>query len=515
MEQETRRRGRAGGRGARQAADSKSATRSLAYRQLRHPYEPQSIFGADEINSIHKTALRVLEELGMKILLPEAREIFAKAGAKVVDEMVFIGSDIIDEALKTAPASFKLHAANPEREQIYETGALLFMAGAGCPNATDNERGRRPGDLQAFEETLKLQQAFDAIHLLGPSVEPQDVPIHLRHYAMTRAQLAYTDKPMFIYARGRDQVFQSMEMIQTALELSDDDVAGQIWGWTNINSNSPRMLDNPMAQGIIDFARMGQLSVITPFCLAGAMAPITVSGALTLQHAEALAGIALAQMANPGAPVSYGGFSSNVDMKSGSPAFGTPEHVKMQVGAGQLARHVGLPWRSASGAASNTCDMQAATETDMAIWGGLMGNATLMIHAAGWLEGGLSFGYEKFINDLECIQSVAELAQPTSGSDAEIGFDALQEVDPGGHFFATAHTMARYQDAFYQPLVADLNNFGSWEEAGSLTSTDRATQVWKQTLSDFKAPAGCDERVARVEDLISKGTEAGGAAPLD
>lgn len=429
--------------------------------------------------------------------------------------MVFIGRDIVAEALKNAPASIRLRAANPKREQVYETGALLLMSGAGCLNATDMERGRRPGDLQAFEETLKLQQAFDAIHLLGPSVEPQDVLINLRHYEMTRAQLAYTDKPMFIYARGRGQVYQSMEMIQTALQLSDSDANQQVWGWTNINSNSPRMLDNPMAQGIIDFAQMGQLSVITPFCLAGAMASITVSGALTLQHAEVLAGIVLAQMAKPGVPVSYGGFSSNVDMKSGSPAFGTPEHVKMQVGAGQLARHIGLPWGSASGAASNTCDMQAATETGMAIWGGLMGNATLTIHAAGWLEGGLSFGYEKFINDMECIQSVAELAQPTSGAEAEIGFDALIEVDPGGHFFATAHTMERYKDAFYESLVSDLDNFGRWEENGALSSADRATQVWKKTLSDFTPPEGCGERVARIQDLISKGTAAGGAPPLD
>jgi trimethylamine---corrinoid protein Co-methyltransferase len=515
MERETKRRGRAGGRGARQASAAKPNTRSTAYRQLRHPYTPQVIFDETEIDRIHETALQVLEELGMKILLPEARDRLKQAGARVEEDMVFIGRDIVAEALRTAPASFRLRAANPDREQVYETGALLFMAGAGCPNATDHVRGRRPGDLQAFEETLKLQQSFNAIHMLGPSVEPQDVPIHLRHYAMTRAQLAYTDKPMFIYARGRAQVFQSLEMIQTALDLSDDEVAGQVWSWTNINTNSPRMLDNPMAQGIIDFARLGQLSIITPFCLAGAMAPITVAGALTLQHAEALAGITLAQVARPGAPVSYGGFSSNVDMKSGSPAFGTPEHVKMQIGAGQLARHVGLPWRSASGAASNTCDMQAATETDMALWGGLMGNATLLIHAAGWLEGGLSFGYEKFINDLECLQSIAELSRPTSGSADEIGLDALREVNPGGHFFATAHTMDRYQDAFYEPLVADLSNFGSWQENGGLSSADRATEVWKRTLADFKAPEGCEAREARVADLIERGTAAGGAAPLD
>jgi trimethylamine--corrinoid protein Co-methyltransferase len=202
-------------------------------------------------------------------------------------------------------------------------------------------------------------------------------------------------------------------------------------------------------------------------------------------------------------------------MKSGSPAFGTPEHVKMQIGAGQLARHIGLPWRSASGAASNTCDMQAATETDMAIWGAMMANATLTIHAAGWLEGGLSFGYEKFINDIEALQTVAELCGPTPATTAEIGFDAIADVAPGGHFFATDHTMQRYQSAFYQPLVADLTNFGSWEAAGGQSSAQRATGIWKQTLANFQPPVGGAEAAARIDDYIASHTQAGGAPPVE
>lgn len=502
------------GRTARQAPET-GASRSEAYRQLRHPYTPQTIFSGDEVARLHDTALRVLEELGIRVLLPEARDLFAAAGARVDDDMVFVGRDIVEAALASAPRSIRLRAANPAREQVYEPGALLFMAGSGCPNVTDLTRGRRPGSLQAYEETIRLQQSFDVIHLLGPSAEPQDVPVPERHYQMMRAQLANADKPMCIYARGRAQVMQSMEMIQLGLNLSDDEMREGAWAWTVINSNSPRMLDVPMAQGIIDFARLGALSIITPFCLAGAMAPITVAGALTLQHAEALAGIALSQLARAGAPVSYGGFSSNVDMKSGSPAFGTPEHVKMQVGAGQLARHIGLPWRSASGAASNTCDMQAANETSMAVWGAVMANATLTIHAAGWLEGGLTFGYEKFINDLEVLQSIAELCVPTSGSAAEIGFEAIADVEPGGHFFATPHTMERYRDAFYQPLVADLTNFGGWEEAGAQTSAQRATEVWTRTLSEFKAPSHGPESEARVAQFIRDGIAAGGASPVE
>ena len=506
---------RSGGRKARQTEAQPDEHRSHGYRQLRHSFAPQQVFSDDEIHNIHDTALRVLEELGIMTLLPEAREIYAAAGARVADEMVFIGRDIVAAALATAPSTIRLRAANPAREQRYENGTLMFTAGAGCPNVTDLERGRQPGSLETYAEAIRLQQSFDVIHKLGPSAEPQDVPTHLRHYAMIQTQLANADKPLFIYARGRKQVQQSLEMIQLGLNLTEADMGAGVWATTVINSNSPRLLDNPMAQGIIDMARLGQMSIITPFCLAGAMAPITVAGALTLQHAEALAGITLAQLARPGAPVSYGGFSSNVDMKSGAPAFGTPEHVKMQLGAGQLARHIGLPWRSASGAASNTPDMQAATETNMSIWGGLMSNATLVIHAAGWLEGGLSFGYEKFINDIEALQIVAELCAPTPGNDAEIGFDAIAEVDPGGHFFASAHTMERYQSAFYQPLVADLTNFGGWEEAGGLTSAQRATAIWKRTLAEFVPPQGASEAAGRIEAYIAHKTEAGGAPPVE
>ena len=499
----------------RGSSEPQHTKRETGYNRLRHPYSPQTVFSEDETHAVHDTALRVLEELGIKVLLPEARDLLKAGGARIEDEMVFIGRDIVEAALQTAPKSIRLRARDPEKEQDYENGSMLFGAGAGCPNATDRIRGRRPGSLEAYEEALKLAQSFDVIHIFGPCAEPQDVPVHLRHYDLMRAQMEFGSKPMFVYARGRAQVEESFDMVRIGLGLTDDAFANGVWCKTVINSNSPRMLDRPMAQGIIDFARAGQMSIITPFCLAGAMAPITVAGALTLQHAEALAGITLAQLARSGAPVSYGGFSSNVDMKSGSPAFGTPEHVKMQIGAGQLARLIGLPWRSASGSASNIADMQAATETNMAVWGAMMANATLTIHAAGWLEGGLTFGYEKFINDVEALQIVAELCQKPTANDAEIGFDAIADVEPGGHFFATQHTMERYQTEFYQPVVADLSNYGLWEESGGKTSGDRATDIWQQVLRDFERPTGGAESADRLQDYISERTARGGAAPID
>src|SRR5206468_7224430 len=210
---------------------------------------------------------------------------------------------------------------------------------------TDIDRGRRPGTLADLEDLIRLAQSFDVIHLQGPHVEPQDIEQRFRHYAINRAQLILSDKVPFLYARGSAQVADGFEMIRLARGLSEAEFCTGVHCYTVINTNSPRQLDIPMAQGIIDFAKAGQVSIITPFCLAGAMAPITVAGALTLQHAEALAGLTLAQIVRPGAPVVYGSFSSNVDMKSGAPAFGTPEHVKATLGAGQLARFIGLPWR--------------------------------------------------------------------------------------------------------------------------------------------------------------------------
>ena len=504
-------------RQGREARRTAAPARVTNYRRLRHPFAPQRVLSEDAVAAIHETALRVLEELGIVVLLPEARMIYARGGA-IVDEgtgLVRIGREIVAAALAAAPRSIRIRAANPARELVYEEGALIFSPGAGCPNTQDRVRGRRPGCLQTYEETLKLQQSFDVIHKLGPSSEPQDVPTPFRHYATMRAQLTLSDKPLFVYARGRRQIGDSFEMVRLANGLSDEEFSGGAWCTTVINTNSPRQIDRPMAEGIIDFARAGQLSIITPFCLAGAMAPVTVEGALVLQHAECLAGITLAQLARSGAPVSYGGFSSNVDMKSGAPAFGTPTHIRMAIGTGQLARHIGLPWRSAAGSAANVADMQAAGENHMGLWACLMANATLTIHAAGWLEGGLSFGYEKFINDVEALQIIADLCQPLGQTEADLGWEALADVQPGGHFFATPHTMERFDRAFYAPLVADLANFGTWEAAGGKTATERATAIWQGLLAGFRPPEGAEGRGERIAGFVARRAAEGGAPPPD
>lgn len=504
-------------RGGRRGGRERNDAVTPGYGVLRHAFAPQDGFSADEIAAMHDTALRVLEELGIRVLLNEARAILRQAGALVDDgtQMVRIGRDLVSEALRVAPRSIRLRAADPSHERQFEPGAMLFMAGAGCPNVTDRQRGRRAGSRESFVETLRLQESFDVIHMHGPSAEPQDVPIQFRHYALMEDQLVNGSKPLFVYSRGRGQVEEAFEMIRLARGLDEAAFRDGVWATTVINTNSPRQIDVPMARGIIDFARAGQLSLITPFCLAGAMAPVTVAGALVLQHAEALAGIVLAQMAAAGAPVAYGGFSSNVDMKSGSPAFGTPEHIRANLGSGQLARFIGLPWRSATGAAANVADAQGATETVMALWGAVLAQATVTVHAAGWLEGGLSFGYEKFICDVEALQVIAELSRRAPADAAALAFDAIAEVPPGGHFFGAGHTMERYQTAFYTPLVADLSNHGAWTEAGAMRADERATAIWQKVLADYVPPRACDGAAGRLARWVADRRQSGGMAPED
>ncbi len=501
------------GRGASASATSK---RAVNYSQLRNPFPAMTVFSEDEITNMHHTALRILEELGVRVLLPEARQILATGGARVDEDsqMVHIGRDMVEAAIASAPKSIACKAGARARDITMELGCLTFQPGAGCPHATDLERGRRPGTGRDFRELTQLTHHFDVFQMVSPLVEPQDIPTNLRHYFTVEAQLTLTDKFPFIFSRGTPQVMDSFEMLKEFRGLSDAAFAADAHCYTIINTNSPRTLDIPMAQGLIDFARHGQMPIVTPFTLMGAMAPITVAGAITLSHAEVLAAITLNQLVRPGAPICYGTFTSNVDMKSGAPALGTPAHFQASLAAGQLARFLGLPWRSAAGSAANLNDVQAANETQMGLWGCLLAGASIIIHSAGWLEGGLSISYEKLITDVEVLNMIAELCAGASAGPDEIGFDtALREVDPSGHFFATSQTMARYDTAFYEPIVHDYANFGTWTERGAQDASTRATAVWKDILAADTRPELDGARVEALQAFIEKRTAEGGAPP--
>ena len=505
----------AGGRRGRRRGAAPAAVRQVDYHNLRNPFPPVAILSGDEIEGLHQAALEVLETLGIKVLLPQARGLLRGGGALVDEgtEMVRIGREMVAAALASAPRVIPVRGGVRHRDIELAPGRLVFQPGAGAPHATDLKRGRRPGSNRDFRELVRLTQHFDVLQMMPPLVEPQDVANNIRHYALMEAQLVLSDKVPFVFARGTPQVLESFEMLRDFRGLTDAEFHAGARCYTIINTNSPRTLDVPMAQGLIDFARAGQVAIVTPFTLMGAMAPITVAGAMTLSHAEALAAITLNQLAQPGAPVVYGTFTSNVDMKSGAPAFGTPEHFKANLVAGQLARRIGLPWRSATGSAANINDVQAAGETQFGLWGCLMAGATVVIHAAGWLEGGLTVSYEKLITDLEILQMVAELCAPTGAGAEEIAIEALAEVAPGGHFFGAAHTMARYQTAFYEPLVRDLSNFGTWSERGGIDASRRATGIWQDILAGETGPQVDPAARARLDAYIAARTAAGGALP--
>jgi trimethylamine--corrinoid protein Co-methyltransferase len=508
-------RGRHGAR--RREAGTLAAEGRPRTRQLRNPYRPIEQFSAEEIEAIHETSMTILEEFGLRILHPEARARLAAAGAAADEDSHRVRFDRgwIAEQIAGVPRVVALHARNPDRGVEVGGNAVAFATVGGPPHFSDLEGGRQPGTLAAFSDFLRLAQTYDVVHLLGPAVEPLEVDTALRHLEVTHAQLTLSDKVPFVYCRGRGQVADALEMVRIARGVTPDVFRRQSSCYTVVNSNSPLQLDVPMCQGIIDFAEAGQLMILTPFTLAGAMAPVSLPGALAQQNAEALAGIALAQVVSPGAPVAYGGFTSNVDMRSGAPAFGTPEYVKAAFGTGQLARRYGLPWRSSNATASNAPDAQAVYEAQMSLWGALMGGSNLLMHGAGWLEGGLTASFEKFIIDVEMLRMFAALFEPVPCNDAELALEAVREVGPGGHYFGCAHTLERYEHAFYAPMLSDWRNHGSWQEDGAVDATRRAHRLYKQALAEFVPPPMDPAVGEELDAFVVRRTREGGARPAD
>jgi trimethylamine---corrinoid protein Co-methyltransferase len=502
-------------RESHRAGAAAQAPRSIRYRNLVNPFEPVRIFSDDQVESMHLAALGILERFGMRVLSPRGRTVLAGAGAAVDEatQMVRLDPAMVTAALASVPRATNLVAGNRERTCRVGERHVIFAPVAGPPSVSDLERGKRSGTIEDYRDLVRLSQSFDVIHVLGQMTEPGDVPVHERHLDTSLAQLTLGDKPPYFYCRGAGQLADCFAMLRIAHGIDEDTFRREPRCYSICNTNSPLQLDLPMTDGIIEFALNGQLMIVTPFTLAGAMAPITIPGALTLAHAEALFGITLTQIVRSGAPVMYGSFTSNVDMKSGSPAFGTPEYAKAAFGAGQLARRIGVPWRCSSATAGNAPDAQAAYESQMSLWGALLGGCHFVLHAAGWLEGGLTASYEKFILDVEMLQMFAELFQPVPASADEIGIEAVAEVGPGGHFFSAAHTMQRYRDAFYAPLVSDWRNYGQWFDDGAKTATERASTVWRNTLAAFQPPAVDAAVTEALTAFVARRRGEGGAPP--
>jgi trimethylamine--corrinoid protein Co-methyltransferase len=465
----------------------------------------------DEVEVIHLSALRLLEDIGMDVLNPEARELYRKAGASVNGERVRIGRDIVEEALGVAPREFTMHCRNPQRDIRMGGDWIAFWPVGGPPNCSDMDRGRRPGTLEDNQNFIRMAQFFNCVSGAGGgSVDALDYHPRIRHLHIYRGMLRLSEKFPFVTSTGRERLFDGMEMTRIARGLSLEQFEREPSCMTVINTNSPLKLDGPMAMGIMELARRNQVCCVTPFTLAGAMAPITLAGAIVEQNAEALAGLALNQLARKGAPFIYGGFTSNVDMKSGAPAFGTPEYMKACILGGQMARRYGLPYRTSSTNAANMVDAQAAYETVFSLWGAVMGGGNLILHSFGWMEGGLVASYEKFLLDVDLVQMVMEFLTPLDMSSDALGLEAIREVGPGGHFFGARQTLERFTQAFYAPLISDWRNYQQWSAAGEPVAWQRANALWKRALAQYREPVMDPAIAQELDAFVARRTEEGG-----
>ncbi len=505
------RRGRAMGKG-RLRKESSSDFAQLPFQNLKIPYQPYNIISDDQVEAIHNASMDVLENIGINFLLDEARDILKEAGADVREGETRVRFDrnMVMELVATVPSQFSMYARNPAHNIRFGANNMNFALVASPPNASDMIGGRRSGNFEDFCNFVRLGQTLNIVHMIGGyPVEPADLPANIRHLRAESEVIKLSDKVGFGYSLGRDRIHDSMEMIRIGRGVDWSQMEKEPSIMTTVNANSPLQYDIPMLIGMIEMAKHGQPVSVTPFTLAGAMAPVTLAGALTQQNAEALAGIAFIQAVNPRSPVWYGGFTSNVDMKTGAPAFGTPEYAKAVLIGGQLTRRYDIPYRSSNVNASNAPDVQSAYESQMSIWPCMLAHCNMVKHALGWIEGGLCASFEKVIIDAEMLQMMAEMMKPVEINDEEFGLSAMEEVGPGGHYFGCAHTMERYETAFYSPMLSDWRNFENWEEAGSNDATTRAHHIYKQLLEDYQPPALdpaiAEELDAFVERRIAEG----------
>ena len=517
MTEEPSRKKRAGGRAGMKIRAGTAVIDQMPWRIPVNPDRPIEPLDAEGVQRVHKTAMRILRDIGIEFLNPEAVAILKKAGCTVNGTNVRMDEDFVMEMVGHAPETFTITPRNPAREIIMGGNHMVFVNVSSPPNSWDMERGKRSGDFETFKEFMKLTQYFNCIHVAGGyPVEPIDIHASVRHLDCLYEKLTITDKVVHAYSLGTERVEDVMEMVRIAGGLTEEEFQAKPRMYTNINSVSPLKHDFPMLDGAMRMARRGQPVVITPFTLAGAMAPVTMSGAVALSLAEALAALALLQYINPGCPVAIGTFTSNVDMKSGAPAFGTPEYMRATQMTGQLVRFYGVPMRASGVCAANVPDGQAMWETSNSLWSAVQSRTNMVYHAAGWLEGGLIASPEKFVMDCEVLQMIQRYFEEATFATTEddLAFDAIKEVGPNGHYFGVQHTQDRYQDAFYAPICSDWRNYEAWQIDGSVWTHERAHRIYKQIIAEFEPPEMNGDHQEELRRFVAKRKQEGGA-PTD
>ena len=489
-----------GGR-RRRGRDARRSARQTAV-QVTAPYIVRNIplteiLSEEGLEIIEANAETILAEIGIDFLDdPEALQIWKTAGADVQGSRVRLPKGLARELIKTAPSVFTQHARNPARSVQIGGDATVIAPVYGPPFIHNLDEGRRYATIEDFRNFVKLAYTSPHLHHSGGTVcEPVDLPVNKRHYDMVYAHMSLSDKPFMGSVTHPERAADTLAMCR--ILFGEEFVEQNCVVINLINANSPMTFDATMLGALKNYVRANQACIVTPFILSGAMAPVSEAGTLAQALAEAMAGIAFTQLLRPGAPVVFGLFSSAMSMQSGAPTFGTPEPTKIILAAAQLARRLGLPFRSSGSlCGSKIPDAQAAYESAQCLWPGLMGGINFMLHGAGWLEGGLASGYEKFILDEDQCGMMAVLAKGIDLSPDAQALDAVREIGPGSHYLGAKHTQAHFETAFYRSATADNNSFEQWQAEGSLDSATRANAIWKQRLADYQAPPldpGVDE----------------------
>lgn len=477
---------------ARRQRRARGQRLDTGFAPARRAYVPVQVLTADQEEDVHRRSLTLLDTVGLRFLSPETWPILEAAGCRVDrgTGQVHMPPEVVEHHLAFAPSQFTLKARNPAHDLACGGQEIHYGSASSAPNVLDRERGRRPGTQSDFEQLVKLNQMLPtcAFHS-GHPVEPIDTPANTRHLTSSLAWHTLSDKVTRIYAIGRVRARDSIDMMRIAHGLTDTEMRAAPRLHASINVNSPLVVDAPLIEGAMELGAAGQAVVVSPVAFAGAMSPITLSGSIIQCNAECIGTIAFLQMANPGAPCFYGVLTTPIDMKSGAPAMGVPETVTGTLANGQMARRYGLPQRVMLGSTSNAPDAQGAWETMFSLWAAQLGGAHLVYHAHGWMEGGLTTGFEKTILDSEMIGMMGALRGGIDFSDADEAMEAIAAVGPGGHFLGAPHTVARYETAFHSPILSDWRPYEFWESSGAADAAERATQKWKDMLDAYTPPS--------------------------